>query len=65
MCKIRCCYECKKRHNMCHSHCEDYLRERKALDGYNAERRKETEIRQTYQAIKDETIRRTQKKYGK
>ena len=50
---------------MCHSHCEDYLRERKALDEYNAKRRKETELKQTYQAIKDETVRKTMKKYSK
>lgn len=26
------CYNCDKRHSLCHSSCEDYLRFRKMLD---------------------------------
>lgn len=63
MYKITCCHKCEKRHILCHSTCEEYLAERKALDEYNKEKRKENELKQTYQAIKGEAIRRTQKRY--
>lgn len=30
--KIRCCYNCQKRHIGCHSDCKDYLAEKAARD---------------------------------
>lgn len=57
--RIKCCYECKKRHMYCHSTCEDYLRERKALDEYNEEQRRIKLERQIFNEIKSETIERT------
>lgn len=65
MCKIRCCYKCDKRHKNCHSHCEDYLTERKALDEYNAKQRQIKLNNQIFNDIKSDAIFKTKKRYNK
>ena len=42
------CYNCDKRHSLCHSSCEDYLRFRKWLDERNEQRRRNKEKEQCY-----------------
>ena len=37
------CYNCEERHDLCHSHCERYLKYREELDGYNEVVRKSKE----------------------
>lgn len=61
--RIKCCYKCEKRHVGCHGSCEDYLRERKALDEFNEEQRKIKQVRQSYNEIKRFTIEKTKRKY--
>lgn len=61
--RIKCCYKCEKRHEGCHGTCEDYLRERKALDEYNEEQRKIKQDRQNYNEIKRFAIAKTKRKY--
>lgn len=61
--RIKCCYECKKRHMYCHSTCEDYLRERKDLNEYNEKQRKIKLERQMFNEIKSKTIEKTKRMY--
>jgi hypothetical protein len=61
--RIKCCYECKKRHMYCHNTCEDYLRERKDLNEYNEKQRKIKLERQMFNEIKSKTIEKTKRMY--
>jgi hypothetical protein len=61
--RINCCYKCEKRHIGCHSTCEDYLRERKALDEFNENQRKINQPDRLYNELKSDTIAKTKRKY--
>lgn len=61
--RINCCYKCEKRHIGCHSTCEDYLRERKALDEYNEKQRKIKLEHQMFNEIKSKNNRKTKRRF--
>lgn len=63
--RINCCYKCEKRHISCHSTCEDYLRERKALDEYNEKQRKINQPDRLCNELKNDIIAKTKCKYKK
>lgn len=61
--RINCCYKCEKRHIGCHNTCEDYLRERKALDEFNENQRKINQPDRLFNELKSDIIAKTKHKY--
>ena len=41
---ITCCYKCEKRHKLCHSTCEEYIKQKEALSIVNEKIKKYRDI---------------------
>jgi hypothetical protein len=57
--KITCCKDCATRHPGCHASCEKYIQQKAELDSWNAEQRKQQDIKYGLDGFLFDSIERT------